>query len=115
MQLQTWICNLKRGKLAMGVKRRMGVQKLPGKLLAIREAIGLNQPELLDRLSEYDKRIKRLNKSNISNYEKGHREPPIPVLLAYARLAGVCLEVLADPKKTLPAKLPVEPGHKAED
>jgi transcriptional regulator with XRE-family HTH domain len=99
----------------MGVKRRMGVQKLPGKLRAIRKALGLNQPELLNRLSEYDKRIKRLNKSNISNYEKGHREPPIPVLLAYARLAGVCLEVLADPKKTLPTKLPVEPGHKAED
>jgi transcriptional regulator with XRE-family HTH domain len=99
----------------MGVKRRMGVKKLPGKLKAIREALGLSQPELLNRLSDYDKRIKRLNKSNISNYEKAHREPPIPVLLAYARVAGVCMEVLVDPEKELPEVLPVVPGHQVED
>jgi transcriptional regulator with XRE-family HTH domain len=115
MHVQPWIGNPKRGKIAMGVKR-MPVQKLPAKLKAIREALGLTQLELIDRLSVYDKRIKKkLTKSNISNFETGYREPAIPVLLAYARLSGVCMEMLADPAKQLPEKLPVEPGHRAED
>ncbi len=38
----------------------------------------------------------------ISGYETGKREPPLPVLLKYARLAGVSTDVLIDDKLKLP-------------
>ena len=37
------------------------------------------------------------------------REPLLPVLLAYARLAGVSTDVLIDDELDLPAKLPAKP------
>ena len=42
----------------------------------------------------------------ISNYERGTGEPPLPVLLQYARLAGVSTDDLIDDEVNLPAKLP---------
>jgi hypothetical protein len=53
-----------------------------------------------------------LYQSNISGYEIGEREPPLPVLLQYARVAGVCVDVLIDDKLELPDKLPSLPNHK---
>jgi hypothetical protein len=50
--------------------------------------------------------------SAISGYELGTREPTLPVLLEYARAAGVCVDVLIDDKLNLPAKLPNIPKHK---
>ena len=38
-------------------------------------------------------------------------EPPLPVLLAYAKLAGVSTDVLIDDELDLPAKLPAKPKH----
>jgi transcriptional regulator with XRE-family HTH domain len=99
----------------MGAQKRMPVIGLPEKLLAIRTALGITQKEMLQRLAKYDRRIERLDPSVISNYELGHREPPIPVLWAYAEEAGVCMGVLCNPKKKLPEKLPQKPRHKAED
>lgn len=99
----------------MGVRPRMPVKKLPSKLKAIREALGLSQTELIHRLAVYDPRIGgQLNKSNISRYENEGNpiEPPLIVLVGYADLAGVCMRVLADDKLKLPEKLPVVPPHK---
>jgi transcriptional regulator with XRE-family HTH domain len=50
--------------------------------------------------------------AQISNFEQGKREPPIQLLLAYARLANIPLEILADDKLDLPAKLPAELKYK---
>jgi transcriptional regulator with XRE-family HTH domain len=47
--------------------------------------------------------------AQISNYEQGKREPPLQLLLAYARLAGIPLEILADDEMDLPARLPAKP------
>lgn len=47
----------------------------------------------------------KINYSAISNYELGTREPPLPTLLDYARLAGISTDVLIDDKLDLPAKL----------
>lgn len=62
------------------------------------------------------KLIKRLGvelgQNRVSDYELGKGEPPLPLLLRYARLAGVCLERLVDNDLDLPAKLPAKPGHK---
>ena len=51
-------------------------------------------------------------RSAVSGYELGTREPPLPILLKYARLAGVCVEVLIDDKLDLPAELPAKPKHR---
>jgi hypothetical protein len=49
--------------------------------------------------------------NRISDYELGKREPPLPILLRYARVAGVQMEVLVDDEMDLPAKLPAKPKH----
>jgi transcriptional regulator with XRE-family HTH domain len=99
----------------MGVRRRMPVKKLPEKLRHIRKALGLTQTDLISQLAAIDNRITSLDKSNISRYEKGDIEPPIPVLLAYARIANVCMEQLADPGIKLPDKLPRPKKHNSEN
>jgi hypothetical protein len=53
----------------------------------------------------------RIAYHRISNYELGTGEPPLPVLLAYARLAGVSTEVLIDDELDLPKKLPGTTDH----
>jgi transcriptional regulator with XRE-family HTH domain len=50
--------------------------------------------------------------NTISEYELGKREPPLIVLLKYAEIAGVCLDVLANDKLDLPNKLPAKPKHR---
>jgi hypothetical protein len=49
--------------------------------------------------------------ADISAYELNQREPPLTVLLAYARAANVLVEVLIDDKLILPAKLPSRVRH----
>jgi transcriptional regulator with XRE-family HTH domain len=83
--------------------------RLAEKLLAIRNTLGLSQTELLRRLGVED----LIAYHSISKYELGLREPPLMILLQYARIAGVCLEVLADDNLDLPARLPRTPKHKA--
>ena len=56
---------------------------------------------MLKRLGYED----RIAYHRISNYELGTGEPPLPVLLAYARLAGVSTDVLIDDESDLPSKL----------
>lgn len=88
----------------MGRKARPKPKRLAAKLLQVREALGLSQGEIFRRLDvEEFSELKR-----ISDYETGKNEPPLPVLLAYARLAGVCVETLIDDKLDLPAKLPAK-------
>jgi transcriptional regulator with XRE-family HTH domain len=48
-----------------------------------------------------------LFRSSISKYELGTREPPLPVLLKYARAANVYVDVLIDDEVDLPKRLPV--------
>ena len=50
--------------------------------------------------------------SAISNYELGTREPPLPVLLNYARLVGISTDMLIDDNLDLPEHLPVKSKHK---
>jgi transcriptional regulator with XRE-family HTH domain len=73
----------------------MSPKKLPAKLRDIRVRAGLTQDELAVKIG-----IK--HRASISGYERGDREPPLPVLLNYARLAGVSLEFLVDDALELP-------------
>lgn len=77
-------------------------QRLAEKLLQIREALGLSQSEMLARLGFADTH----SYTRISSYELGRNEPPLMVLLEYARAANVYVEALIDDDLDLPAKLP---------
>jgi len=91
----------------MGKKARPRPKRLPAKLLQIREALGLSQSEMLRRLGYEAEMVP----ARISEFELGKNEPPLPVLLAYARLAGVCIDTLVDDAVELPAKLPAKRKH----
>jgi transcriptional regulator with XRE-family HTH domain len=88
---------------------RLKPNRLGEKLRQIRDALGLSQTEMLKHLGFEDD----IWYTQISSYELGRREPPLMILLQYARIAGVCLEVLADDDLDLPARLPRTPKHKA--
>lgn len=77
-------------------------ERLAEKLRQIRLALGLSQPELLRHLGLEES----MQYARISEYETGQREPSLLTLLAYSRVAGVHLEVLADDNLDLPDKLP---------
>ena len=74
-------------------------------LLQIRTALELSQTGIVSRL---DYQESPLYPAQISNFEQGKREPPLQLLLAYARLANIPLDILADDKLDLPAKLPAK-------
>lgn len=82
----------------MGRKSRLRVQKLPEKLQKIREKLKLSQSEML-RLLEFEELNDR---SVISAYERGEREPPLPIVLRYARIAEINAEFLIDDELKLP-------------
>ena len=93
----------------MGKRSRPKPERLAEKLLQIRLALDLSQDGMLARLELGESHFR----SAVSGYELGTREPPLPVLLKYARLAGVCVDVLIDDALDLPDKLPATPKHKA--
>ena len=80
---------------------------LAAKLRRIREALGLSQSEMLRRLGFENVHAY----TRISSYELGRNEPPAMVLLEYARVANVYVEVLIDDELDLPAKLPGPTNH----
>lgn len=85
----------------MGKARRMKPEKLAEKLLQIREELKLSQSEIVDKLGFSDS----FSRNYISAFELGTREPPLPVLLAYARLVGISTDVLIDDDLDLPDHL----------
>jgi transcriptional regulator with XRE-family HTH domain len=82
----------------MGSAKRWKPRNLHKKLKQIRMNLGLSQGEMVRALGL----TSRLVQKNISTYEQGEREPPLPVLLRYAQLAGVSTDVLIDDKRDLP-------------
>jgi transcriptional regulator with XRE-family HTH domain len=84
----------------MGAPRQKP-EHLAEKLKQIRLSLGLSQDGMLERLGLTEEFFR----SRISAYELGNREPPLPVLLKYARLVGVSTDVLIDDEMELPAKL----------
>ena len=79
--------------------------KLGQKLLQIREALGLSQSELIRKLGVEG----TLQQQDISNFERGSREPDLRTLLEYSRISNVCLNLIADDAHDLPTRIPV-PG-----
>jgi transcriptional regulator with XRE-family HTH domain len=95
-----------------GKRRRPRPLRLHEKLRQIREAYNLSQAEMVSRLGLTED----LNPSDISAFErelqnKWSREPALPHLLRYARVAGVSVEALIDDELELPHRLAPDPLH----
>jgi transcriptional regulator with XRE-family HTH domain len=82
-------------------------ERLGEKLLQIRLALGLSQSQMLKRLGFEES----VYYTRISDYERGKRVPPLPLVLEYARAAGVHMEDIVDDELDLPAKLPGNVRH----
>jgi transcriptional regulator with XRE-family HTH domain len=67
---------------------------LAKKLLQIRRSLGLSQPQLA-------KVLRVSNYTDVSKYELDKNEPPLAILLAYGRAAGIPLERIVDDELTL--------------
>src|SRR5215210_5923605 len=91
----------------MGRRARYIPGRLPEKLSRIRQSLGLTQQEMLERLDLPEEILQ----TSISQYERGKIEPPIFVLLRYADVANVWLEVLLRDQLDLPNKLPSALKH----
>ena len=72
--------------------------RLAEKLLQIRQSLGISQNELVKRMGIQD----QINYVYVSKYELDKNEPPLGVLLAYARLAQIPAEYLIDDALDLP-------------
>ncbi len=93
----------------MGRVARWRPERLAEKVLAIREALNLSQNEMIGCMGLDGQIVQQ----HISAYECGLREPPLPVLLEYARVAAggidgaaLYLEILIDDDLDLPKRLP---------
>lgn len=80
------------------------------KLLEIRLQLGLSQGDMMRRLGEDEAK-----RDYVSKYERGVMDPPLVVLLDYARIMsttgrGEFLEVLIDDSQDLPSKIPADPS-----
>jgi transcriptional regulator with XRE-family HTH domain len=87
----------------MGRSRRPRPARLAIKLKEIRTKLNLTQEQVFNCLASTKTRMRP---GHISEFEMGKREPPLPILLAYSRLAGVFLDVLVDDAIDLPEKIP---------
>lgn len=75
-------------------RKRPTPKLLAEKLKAIRELAGMSQSEIARELGVD-------NRASISGYERGDREPPLPILLAYARLVNVSTDILISDEFTV--------------
>ena len=92
----------------MGRGPREKPERLSEKLLTIRTTLGLSQTEMLKRLGADE----RMGYYRISEFESGKGEPSLLILLEYAQVAGVCVDVLINDELDLPERLPSKPKHK---
>ena len=82
----------------MGRSYRSRPKKLGAKLRQIRLTMGLTQLQMIETLGVKEE---PLYPTSISAYENNMREPPLLVLLKYARVYGCSIEVLIDDKLQL--------------
>ena len=85
----------------MGRARRVSPNLLGEKLFTIRGQLDLPHEGLIEGL-ECPKIP--LHPASISTYESGKREPPLPILLRYARLGKITMEALVEGSIELPKR-----------
>jgi transcriptional regulator with XRE-family HTH domain len=77
---------------------REQTERLAAKLKQIREDLNLSQGGIIKLLGLEDK----LNREDISKFERGVREPPLSVIVKYARAINVSTDILIDDELDLP-------------
>ncbi len=90
------------GRAARSIPARLGE-----KLRQLRHKLDLTQEEMIERLALPEEILQ----TSISQYERGKIEPPIFVLLRYADVANIWLEVLLRDELDLPNILPSSIKH----
>jgi len=86
----------------MGRGSREKPERLGEKLTQIRNSLDLSQDGMVKLLA---RPRSKLTRNDISKYERDVREPSLLVLLRYARLAGISVDVLLDDELDLPKKV----------
>lgn len=86
----------------MGRARRHTPAMLCQKVSAIRKYLGFTQTQMAERLTT---KLTPVYPGHVSEYERDAREPPLLVILQYARLAQVPMDVLADDDMDLPDRI----------
>jgi transcriptional regulator with XRE-family HTH domain len=81
----------------MGRSRRPRPKHLGRNLKAIRASLDLSVAGMADRL-EYS------HPAHISGFERGDREPSLPLIVKYAEVAGCSTDCLIDDRLELPTK-----------
>lgn len=80
--------------------------RLGEKLSTIRKQLNIaTYEEMINRLGVSEVSLYR---SAIYEYEQNKREPPLIVILSYARLANISVETLIDDRQELPEHLPAK-------
>jgi len=92
----------------MGAAARRRPKQLAKKLYSIRLALKLSQNGLIRRMGLLDE----ISQAEISMYERGVRVPPLTVLMQYARVANVYLELIVGDKFDLPSDRPVPANNR---
>lgn len=92
----------------MGRAQRSRPKHLGTKLRLIREVLNLTLEGMIERLGYTES---PLHPTNMSAMERNEREPPLKLLLAYARLAGISTDELIDDEAQLPKNLPHSRKH----
>ena len=80
----------------MGRSSRPKPKYLGKKLRQVRQQLGMSQTEMSKALGL------KVDYSAVSQYELGRREPPLPILLKYARLLRISTDILIDDDLKLP-------------
>lgn len=88
-------------------RKRYVPDRLGEKFLQIRTALNLTQQNMLERLELPPE----FSQSNISAYERGTKEPPIFVIMKYAEVANVWMDVLVRDSLDLPRVIPSRRKH----
>jgi transcriptional regulator with XRE-family HTH domain len=88
-------------------RKRYVPARLGEKFLQIRTALNLTQQSMLERLELPPE----ISQSNISAYERGTKEPPIFIIMKYAEVANVWIDVLVQDTLDLPSIIPSPQKH----
>jgi transcriptional regulator with XRE-family HTH domain len=85
-----------------GPRRRPA--RLAEKLCHIRHRLELTQEGMKERLEQLGF-VRDLDRADVSDFERGRRDPDLLTLLSYSRVANVYLDVLIDDELDLPEEL----------
>ena len=88
-----------------GKEQRVKPKRMGEKVREIRLRLGLTQQKMFELLEQHGAKI---HVGYIGSYEINERIPTLLVTLAYARAAGIQMEILVDDELDLPKKLPAK-------